>query len=105
MLLLSSKVIRLKIPLNVLDVRAAVNLCYVCLLNHIRFHCIFDSEINVDLCMNINGIGEIYLFQELSFTFLTVQLTESATKRKFAEQFLACALGSSRLSGNNFWDH
>lgn len=78
---LSSEVIRLKIPLNVLDTGAAVNLCYVCLFNHIRSHCIFDSEISVDLCMEINGIREICLFQELSFRFLTGQLTESATKR------------------------
>ena len=78
---LLSKVIRLKIPLNVLDIGDAMNLRYVCLFNHIRFHCIFDSEINVDLCTKINGIRKIYLFQDLSFKFFTVQLTELATKR------------------------
>lgn len=75
-----SKVIRLKIPLNVLDIGAAVNLCYVCLFNHIKFHYIFDFEINVEPCMKINGIREICIFQQLSFTFLTARLAESATK-------------------------
>lgn len=102
---LSSEVIRLKIPLNVLDTGAAVNLCYVCLFNHIRSSCIFDSEISVDLCMKINGIRESCLFQELSFRFLTGQLTVSHQTQQFAEQCLASALGSSRPSGNNFWVH